>query len=77
MAEARKGWVPSRLTKMVRNTVYVGRHVIDAKSGPVVRPAPAIVDPDIWRRAGEQLATNRTLVLTGHKGILLQVFSGG
>jgi site-specific DNA recombinase len=54
-------WQHTRINRMVRNPVYVGRHLLRAKNGPIERPTPALVDQITWHRAGEQLAQNRNL----------------
>jgi site-specific DNA recombinase len=54
-------WRPSRLSKMLRNPVYKGEHVLRSRRGDVARPAPALVSAELWERVQKQLAHNRTM----------------
>jgi site-specific DNA recombinase len=56
-----KTWLPSRINNMVRNTVYRGLHTFEAKSGPIEREVPALIDDATWQRANRQLGRNRAL----------------
>jgi site-specific DNA recombinase len=54
-------WFPSRLRQMIRNPVYKGTHILDAKSGPIERTVPALVPEEVWQRANDQLTRNRSV----------------
>ena len=51
-------WHPDRVLYMVRNSAYVGEHVLHGKNGAVDRPTPALVDRATWDRAQAQLVKN-------------------
>lgn len=60
-------WEPSRIQQMLKNPLY-GRGVHELHTGrgqgPIIeRPGPALVSPDVWQRANDQLAKNRKLAV--------------
>lgn len=52
-------WQPSRINAMIRNTLYVGRHVFNSRHGPIERDVPPLVDAQLWQQAQSALVTNR------------------
>ncbi len=55
-----KRWSPPTIRTIVRNTTYSGTHRITLSTGEVVeQTVPAIVDPNLQRRALAQLEENR------------------
>ena len=57
----RGGWSPKRVSEMVRNPTYKGTHVYNGRHGDIVREVPALVSEELWQRANDQLAQNRSL----------------
>jgi site-specific DNA recombinase len=53
------GWTPGRIKVMVRNPVYKGVRVFKGKHGEITREVPALVSPEVWQRANDQLRENR------------------
>ena len=41
-------WAPSRISKMLRNPVYLGKDSFKAKSGEIVNDAPALIDEVLY-----------------------------
>jgi site-specific DNA recombinase len=60
------GWGPTRLTQMLRNPVYIGRHVFRSRHGEIERAVPALVDQQTWEQAQAQLQKNRHLPKNEH-----------
>jgi site-specific DNA recombinase len=54
-------WGGSRLVKMIRSRTYVGRRVLDVRSGPIEQAVLALVALPPWERAGAQLIQNQRL----------------
>jgi site-specific DNA recombinase len=52
-------WQPSRINAMVRNTLYIGRHVFNSRYGPIEREVQPLVDPVVWQQVQAALVTNR------------------
>jgi site-specific DNA recombinase len=66
VAAARGGrWLPARLSRMLRESVYVGEYVYHTKAGPIAVSVPALVDPALRDRAIAQLRRNATNRPTG------------
>jgi hypothetical protein len=56
---SRGRWLPSRINQMVKNTLYVGRHVFRRRHGVMERDVVPLVDVEIWKRAQAALVLNR------------------
>ena len=54
-------WLPSRLSYMLRNSVYMGQHVYKSKHGTLEREVPALVSSDVWERVQQRIKQNRSL----------------
>jgi site-specific DNA recombinase len=54
-------WRPGRLTRMIQNPLYEGRHQLRSRQGLVERPVPPLVAPELRARACAQLTTNRRM----------------
>src|SRR5262249_34429078 len=54
-------WRPSRLTYIIRNPVYIGKHVFKSRYGPIERQVKPLIDRHVWERADAQLRQNRRL----------------
>jgi site-specific DNA recombinase len=52
-------WQPSRINAMVRNTLYIGRHVFKSQYGPIDREVLPLVDVAVWQQVQRTLVTNR------------------
>lgn len=52
-------WRHTRISRIIRATVYRGLHTYHAHEGPVDRVVPALVDCGTWERANAQLKANR------------------
>jgi site-specific DNA recombinase len=52
-------WQPSRINAMVRNTLYIGRHVFNSRYGAIERDVPPLVDGALWQEVQATLVTNR------------------
>lgn len=52
-------WLPSRIAKMIRSTIYSGRHTFESRYGSIERTVPVLVDEVTWSRANEQLCLNQ------------------
>ena len=52
-------WLPSRINAMVRNTLYIGRHVFNSRYGPIEREVQPLVDSIVWQQVQAALVTNR------------------
>jgi site-specific DNA recombinase len=52
-------WQPSRINAMVRNTLYIGRHVFNSRHGAIERDVPPLVDGLVWQQVQATLVTNR------------------
>jgi site-specific DNA recombinase len=52
-------WQPSRINAMVKNTLYVGRHVFNSRHGAIEREVVPLVDEQVWQRVQAMLETNR------------------
>jgi site-specific DNA recombinase len=56
---SRGRWLPSRINQMVKNTLYVGRHVFRSRHGVIEREVVPLLDVEIWTRAQAALVSNR------------------
>src|SRR5581483_431884 len=54
-------WSTSRIVRILRSPLYRGVHRLDSKNGPIERPVPALVTPELWQAAQNRLSQNRTL----------------
>jgi site-specific DNA recombinase len=52
-------WQPSRINAMVRNSLYIGRHVFNSRFGPIERDVVPLVDTRVWHQVQATLITNR------------------
>jgi site-specific DNA recombinase len=52
-------WLPSRINQMVKNKLYVGRHVFRSRHGAIEREVPPLVDAAVWGQAQAALIANR------------------
>jgi site-specific DNA recombinase len=52
-------WQPSRINAMVRNTLYIGRHIFNSRYGAIEREVVPLVDARIWQQVQATLITNR------------------
>lgn len=52
-------WQPSRINAMVRNTLYIGRHVFNSRHGAIEREVIPLVDPEVWQQVQTTLVKNR------------------
>ena len=52
-------WQPSRINAMVRNTLYIGRHVFNSRFGPIEREILPLVDVTLWHQVQRTLVANR------------------
>jgi site-specific DNA recombinase len=52
-------WQPSRINAMVRNTLYIGRHVFNSRYGAIERDVVPLVDPRVWHQVQATLIANR------------------
>lgn len=59
--ERKGGWSYSMLQSMMHNPLYKGAGVLEAKSGDVERPGPALVNSGTWARAQAALTKNQVL----------------
>jgi site-specific DNA recombinase len=60
-------WRPSRLSDLLRNTVYRGTHTFNSRRGLITRAVPALVDAGLWEQVQGQLLTNRNLAMKNAK----------
>jgi site-specific DNA recombinase len=58
-------WRPARLSDTIHNRVYMGRHTLNSKFGPIERDVPALVPEALWEQAQRVLTRNRSLSRTG------------
>jgi site-specific DNA recombinase len=56
---------------MLRNPVYVGRHVFRSRHGEITRAVPPLVDQQTWEQAQAQIERNRHLPKSGATRIYL------
>lgn len=54
-------WQHGMLARIVHSTVYTGVWHVRSQYGTVERPAPRLVDDDVWQRAQTATTANRTL----------------
>jgi site-specific DNA recombinase len=52
-------WLPSRINQMVKNSLYLGRHVFRSRHGAIERDFPPLVESELWSRTQAALITNR------------------
>lgn len=52
-------WQPSRINAMVRNTLYIGRHIFNSRYGAIEREVVPLVDARVWHQVQATLITNR------------------
>lgn len=52
-------WDRSRLARLIKNPLYVGRAVLRSRHGAIERTVPALVDLGTWERANAQMQQNR------------------
>jgi site-specific DNA recombinase len=64
---SKRGWNVSRMSQMLRNTVYRGLAVLRSRHGPVESEAPALVPGALWEQVQRQLAQNRRLATKNAK----------
>jgi site-specific DNA recombinase len=55
----KRGWVPERVRYVLRNPIYIGRHVVRSQHGTIQRPVPALIDTGLWEQAQQRLSANR------------------
>jgi DNA invertase Pin-like site-specific DNA recombinase len=61
MKSAKGGlWIEGRMSRRLKETVYIGEYTYNAKTGPIVSQVPPLVDRDLWRQAHAQLRSNMT-----------------
>lgn len=58
-ARLAEAWGTTRVLYTLKNPCYKGAAVVRSRSGPVERPVPALVTPELWEQAARQLARNR------------------
>src|SRR5439155_13586626 len=61
MVSVGAAWQPARLSKVLKNTVYVGVHTMKSQRGGVERAVPALVDNPTWDAVQAQLRRNQCL----------------
>jgi site-specific DNA recombinase len=54
-------WGLSRLSKMVRNPIYHGKHILRSQRGTIERAVPPLVSRELWETVQRQLTSNRAL----------------
>lgn len=54
-------WTVRRVADILHNPLYRGEQVLNSRRGEVVRPAPALVSPEVWQGVQERLTRNRAL----------------
>lgn len=52
-------WQPSRINAMVRNSLYIGRHVFNSRHGAIERDVTPLVDVGVWQQVQATLVMNR------------------
>jgi site-specific DNA recombinase len=66
VATAKGGaWFEGRLSRLLREPVYLGQYIYHAKSGDITIPVPPLIDLDLRDRALAQLRQNATNRPTG------------
>jgi site-specific DNA recombinase len=53
------GWNHNSIRSVVRQTAYSGTHIVNADTGPIERPVPAIVELELHKTALARLEENR------------------
>jgi site-specific DNA recombinase len=64
-------WTVSRVNLMLKNPIYRGEHVFKAKSGPITRIVPSLVDGQTWEKVQAQLRKNKVLSTRNAKHVYL------
>jgi len=64
-------WWATNISRIIRSETYKGIHVWDAKDKNISREVPALVDPDIWERANQQLTKNKLYPNRGTNNLYL------
>ncbi|HXH10780.1 MAG TPA: recombinase family protein [Alphaproteobacteria bacterium] len=52
-------WLPSRISKMIKNPIYKGVHIYRSKHGVIQCSVPSIVNESLWNEAQIALANNK------------------
>jgi site-specific DNA recombinase len=52
-------WCHSTIRGIVRQSAYSGTHIVSAEGGPIERPVPAIVEPELRQKALVRLENNK------------------
>ena len=53
------GWGHNTIRSVVGQMAYSGTHIVNTHKGPIERPVPAIVEPEVHKQALAQLEENR------------------
>jgi site-specific DNA recombinase len=61
MVDSGATWRPSRINKLLHNTVYLGVHRLKSQRGVIERTVPALIDQALWDAVQTRLLANRCL----------------